>query len=424
MYLLGRWDQAVALQPRAAVGRLGARTADLEYRRRPSLAGCRTAVELYIKTGIVLLGAGLPVTLLVWAGPVAMVQAGIVSLVTFGVIYACATRLGLDRRLAATLGTGGAVCGVSGAIAVGGAVGAKKEQDISVAISLVVAWAIVMIFAASRVARTRLADRGRAAHGSAHRSLRTPRDLRPRKPTAVTPGASRIAGHADAGGHRVHSHEGHRPRRMDRRMGLRARVFRRDALGAHGRRESRERRRDLAQVPEVRSGFLAASILVTAFASGYDYAAYKKDVIPGLVAPLQALRTWAFTFAFLSIGLTTTIARIRRRRRAPVHRLHARRVRQCPAGIFPVDSGFWRLLEEPLVNESGTMSPARIACAACCHFSNDPAALESELPALRTLSSAYAAVRSNDGLCAVHRRYVSASSACASYAASTSTRQS
>jgi uncharacterized membrane protein YadS len=30
-------------------------------------------------------------------------------------------------------------------------------------------------------------------------------------------------------------------------------------------------------------------------------------VLPGLVAPLQALRTWAFTFAFLSIGLTTRV---------------------------------------------------------------------------------------------------------------------
>jgi hypothetical protein len=70
------------------------------------------------------------------------------------------------------------------------------------------------------------------------------------------------------------------------------------------------------------------------------------------------------------------------------------------------------------------VSQAGIACASCGHFSNDPAALESELPGIRTLSSAYAAVRSSDGLCAVHRRYVAASSACADYAASTSTRQS
>ena len=61
-------------------------------------------VEFYIKTGIVLLGATLPFTLIVWAGPVAILQASIVSIVTFLVIYCVGVRLGLDRRLAATLG--------------------------------------------------------------------------------------------------------------------------------------------------------------------------------------------------------------------------------------------------------------------------------------------------------------------------------
>ena len=51
------------------------------------------------------------------------------------------------------LGTGGAVCGVSGSIAVAGAVGAKKEQ-VSIAISLVVLWAIVMIFALPLISRS------------------------------------------------------------------------------------------------------------------------------------------------------------------------------------------------------------------------------------------------------------------------------
>ena len=54
-------------------------------------------------------------------------------------------------------------------------------------------------------------------------------------------------------------------------------------------------------------GFLAASLIVTLMSRGYSYAEYKKDVVPALVAPLQALRTWAFTFAFLSIGLTTRL---------------------------------------------------------------------------------------------------------------------
>jgi uncharacterized membrane protein YadS len=54
-------------------------------------------------------------------------------------------------------------------------------------------------------------------------------------------------------------------------------------------------------------GFLIASAVITLVSRGYDYASYKKEVLPGLVAPLQALRTWTFTFAFLSIGLTTKI---------------------------------------------------------------------------------------------------------------------
>ena len=53
-----------------------------------------------MKTGIVLLGATLPFTLIIWAGPVAIFQASIVSLVTFGVIYFVGIRLGLDRRRA------------------------------------------------------------------------------------------------------------------------------------------------------------------------------------------------------------------------------------------------------------------------------------------------------------------------------------
>jgi uncharacterized membrane protein YadS len=54
-------------------------------------------------------------------------------------------------------------------------------------------------------------------------------------------------------------------------------------------------------------GFLIASAIVTVISIGYSYADYKKVVQPSLVAPLQALRVWAFTFTFtfLAIGLTT-----------------------------------------------------------------------------------------------------------------------
>jgi len=103
--------------------------------------------EYYIKTGIVLLGATLPLTLIFTAGPVAFLQATIVSVSTWLTIYLAATRLfKLEPQFAAVLGAGGAVCGVSASIAVGGAVKAKKDQ-IAIAIAIVSIWAIVMILA-------------------------------------------------------------------------------------------------------------------------------------------------------------------------------------------------------------------------------------------------------------------------------------
>ena len=46
--------------------------------------------------------------------------------------------------------------------------------------------------------------------------------------------------------------------------------------------------------PKFVLGFLIASAVVTLVSQGHDYAAYKKAVIPALVAPLQVFRTWAF----------------------------------------------------------------------------------------------------------------------------------
>jgi uncharacterized membrane protein YadS len=103
--------------------------------------------EYYIKTGIVLLGATLPLTLIVSAGPMAFLQATIVSVTTWFTIYLAATRIfKLEPQFGAVLGAGGAVCGVSASIAVGGAVQAKKDH-ISIGIAVVTIWAIIMIFA-------------------------------------------------------------------------------------------------------------------------------------------------------------------------------------------------------------------------------------------------------------------------------------
>ena len=72
------------------------------------------------------------------------------------------------------------------------------------------------------------------------------------------------------------------------------------------------------------------------------------------------------------------------------------------------------------------------SCLDCSQFISAPLDIEAALPGLASLSSAYAAVRANDGLCMLHDRYVAGSSVCAQFrapvreahSASTSTRQS
>ncbi|HEX4242605.1 MAG TPA: putative sulfate exporter family transporter [Steroidobacteraceae bacterium] len=307
IYVLGMWDRAAHynLEPplvALALGLLISNTAGVPRWLKPALR-----VELYIKTGIVLLGAGLPLTLIAWAGPVAIVQAAIVSIATFGAIYGIGVKLGLDRRLAATLGTGGAVCGVSGAIAIGGAVGAKKEQ-VSIAISLVVLWAIVMIFALPLVARALHLPTGVAGAWIGTSEFADAAGLAAAQTYGGYAGnVPGIAGTPDAA---VNAFTLMKVIGRDLWIGVWAFVL---SLVATTRweRTGIDSRADAGEIwrrfPKFVLGFLAASAVVTLVSKGYTYPEYKKDVLPSLVAPLQGLRTWAFTFAFLSIGLTTKV---------------------------------------------------------------------------------------------------------------------
>jgi uncharacterized membrane protein YadS len=60
-----------------------------------------------------------------------------------------------------------------------------------------------------------------------------------------------------------------------------------------------------SRFPKFVIGFIAASAFVTWIASHYTIGDYRTVVTPALIAPITTLRIWAFTFCFLSIGLTT-----------------------------------------------------------------------------------------------------------------------
>ena len=306
LYFLGAWDQAskYSLEPplvALVLGLLVSNTIGL-----PKWADAGLRVELFIKVGIVLLGTQLPLTLIAWAGPVALLQAGIVSLVTFGVIYFAGTRLGLDKRFAAVLGTGGAVCGVSASIAITGAVGAKKEHS-SVAISLVVFWAIVLIFVLPLVSRALGLPTGVAGAWIGTSELADATGLAAAQ--AYGGFAGKVAGIAGSADDAVNAFTLMKVIGRDIWIGVWAFVL---SIIAATRWQSEDAQQLGAgqiwrRFPKFVLGFLLASLIITVVSHGYSYADYKKAVQPSLVAPLQALRTWAFTFTFLSIGLTTRI---------------------------------------------------------------------------------------------------------------------
>jgi hypothetical protein len=64
------------------------------------------------------------------------------------------------------------------------------------------------------------------------------------------------------------------------------------------------------------------------------------------------------------------------------------------------------------VHTAGAVPQATLTCRSCLHFQDSAPALEAAMPGLSSLSSAYAAVRADDGLCAIHARFVAAARVC------------
>jgi uncharacterized membrane protein YadS len=289
VFAAGAWTEAMRynLEPPLVALILGLTISNLVG--LPSWLDAGFRVEFYIKTGIVLLGATLPFTLILWAGPVAILQASIVSIATFLVIFGVGRRLGLDRRLAAVLGAGGVVCGVSAAIAIAGAVRARREHA-PIAITLVVAWAIVMVFALPFAARalhlpagvggawigtSEFADAAGFAAAQTYGGLAGP--------------ATGISGTADQA---IWSYTLVKVVGRDVWIGIWAFILSAIAVTCWEAAELGGRAQ-AGQIwwrfPKFVIGFLIASIIVTLAVRGVGYGEYDKVVKPALVAPITTL---------------------------------------------------------------------------------------------------------------------------------------
>lgn len=110
----------------------------------PSWLKAAANTELYVKIGLVLLGAEMLLQTMLKAGALGMVQALLVIVAVWYFCYWLARRIGLDKEFGAILATGVSVCGVSAAIAAGGALKGDPKK-VSHAISLILITAIPML---------------------------------------------------------------------------------------------------------------------------------------------------------------------------------------------------------------------------------------------------------------------------------------
>jgi len=257
--------------------------------------------EYYIKTGIVLLGATLPFTLIVYAGPIAFIQATIVSVCTFMTIYLVGTKLfGLEKPFASVLGAGGAVCGVSGSIAVGASTRAKKEH-ISIGICIVALWALAMIFFLTFFIKAVGMHEGIAGAWIG---------------TSEFADAAGFAAAASVGGDTaIHAYTLMKVIGRDIWIGIWAFILSIISVVYWEKKSSDSADRASVMViwtrfPKFVIGFFLASVIMSVAATIVGQEAYDSSLNPLAIAPVKTLRTWTFIFTFLSIGLTTRFKEI------------------------------------------------------------------------------------------------------------------
>ena len=109
--------------------------------------------ELFIKIGLVLLGAEILFHVILAAGLLGMIQAVLVVFLVWYFCYFLSIKAGLSKSFASILASGVSICGVSAAIAAGGAV-KGDPKEVSYTISLILLIAMPMLIFMPLIAKT------------------------------------------------------------------------------------------------------------------------------------------------------------------------------------------------------------------------------------------------------------------------------
>lgn len=114
--------------------------------RVPGWLGEAVRTEYFIKTGLVILGAGLLFFEILQAGALGIVQAVVVVSAVWWVCFWCSRKLGVDDQFGVMLSTAVSICGVSAAIAACGAIqGDKKKLSYVTSLVLIVAVPMMVV---------------------------------------------------------------------------------------------------------------------------------------------------------------------------------------------------------------------------------------------------------------------------------------
>jgi uncharacterized integral membrane protein (TIGR00698 family) len=299
MFSVAGWANAAKFNLEAPLVALVAGLVLANTVKLPAWMDSAFRVEYFIKVGIVLLGATFPVTLVLTAGPVAIVQATIISVITCAVIYFAATRMfGLDKRLAAVIGVGGSVCGVSASMAIAASVNAKKEH-LYTSVTLVVGWALAMILVLPFISQALGLTAGVAGAWIGSSEFADAAGI------AAASTYGKMAGNEDVA---IKAFTLMKVIGRDLWIGIWSIVWALIATFVWEKKETGVRpdaREIWLRFPKFVIGFFLASLLMSLVTKGYNTADFNSMVKPNLIMPLVSLRTWTFIFCFLSIGLTT-----------------------------------------------------------------------------------------------------------------------
>jgi len=287
-------------------------------------------------------------------------------------------------------------------------VGAKKE-DAPIAITLVLIWAIVMIFVLPIVAHALALPAGVGGAWIGTSEFADAAGI-----AAAQTYAGIVSGNNPAGGtgdQAVMAFTLMKVVGRDVWIGIWAFVL---AIVAttYWEKGSLGRKANAAEIwwrfPKFVIGFFVASLIVTWVTRDCAMADFNKIVNPGLVAPIKDLRSWAFIFCFLSIGLTTRFRELASAGVRPFIAFTSGVVVNVILGLVLsawVFASYWT----NLAHDARARKPPMRKLPA---FPQRPGLLEAAFKGLSAMSSAWGSVCADDGLCLLHDRHLSAQAYC------------